>query len=362
MKRVILTAAILTVFSSGIYAQKYPKFDQGVNLSDFLKAAAETSSLQVPSLLPEPITITVKTCNFNDMRLSGKWSPLPPNPGYFLGRFGRYVDGNTAYKYAEKYPPLLQPIQDPAAQLLLKDWDKINIGKGLLLGRASTLDNTDSGIYKRGIALNQEAAALNEEIDRYNADLAKYKKECTNVVSEKCTNWNNDLHKWHDGLVDRINKHNQAVANLKVEYNTFMASASTWFDDLTAWEQFILTFIEKAEALAHDTGNCTYDEWEPLQKAVDTYCHGVEFHCGQWNPTNPILDCPTWRLFLAKGLACYDARHNINTKCYNGGNPTHTEAENNAIKAIANCQKLINQFCWNSCGPIIPVRRYGLGF
>ncbi|MBI4801179.1 MAG: hypothetical protein HY796_01530 [Elusimicrobia bacterium] len=48
MKRVMLVVAILTSFSIGTYAQKYnPNFDQGPNLTEFLKAAQEMDSTQL---------------------------------------------------------------------------------------------------------------------------------------------------------------------------------------------------------------------------------------------------------------------------------------------------------------------------
>lgn len=54
MNRVLLATIILALFSPGVQAQNYnPKFDEGLNLAEFLKAATEDSSFQTCVQFPK---------------------------------------------------------------------------------------------------------------------------------------------------------------------------------------------------------------------------------------------------------------------------------------------------------------------
>lgn len=63
MNRLLFVTIILALFSPGVHAQNYnPKFDQGLDLAEFLNAAAEEPSLQtcmpLPSIEGEAVNTT----------------------------------------------------------------------------------------------------------------------------------------------------------------------------------------------------------------------------------------------------------------------------------------------------------------
>lgn len=366
MNRLLLTATILAFFSSGIYAQDYnPKFDKAPDLAEFLKAATEDSSFQTCVPFPKQDIIPVETSNLKEIQsLIVKSSLLPPQAGYIYGSFPRHISANPDYPVGKVYASKLQGHQDSVAQQLLQNWDKINTTGSSLLRDANSMDSTDTGLYAEGVQIDKNAAALNQERAKLSADIDAYNKKCAGQpVSTYCTNWYNKLVAWQNDLQKRIAAHNKHVEEWRGRVKTFKSVVDNWIGVLTGWEQEIIDFINKAESYFYGaTGNCGAQQHAALQQAVDDACHNVTFSCGQWHPGNPTQDCSIWREYLGKGLACYDARHNINTTCYDGGNPGHTEAEDNASKAVKNCQDLISKFCMKVIEPTIPGRKYGLGF
>lgn len=357
MYRLVFTAALLASLLPGAYAQDYaPKFDQGLDLKEFVQAATDPA-LQTCTPLPQIDLAVVKTT------LLVKELPKPKAGSYF-GPLQPIVAGNKAHLYSQKYVPPLHSSPDPVAKELLIQWGNIENARVLLLNEANALEGKDAKLYADGEKIAQDAAALNKEIEAWKAETVAYNEQCAGQpVNTNCTNWYNKLVAWQEDLKKQIAAHNAAYAAWKERAQALTDSVNGWKGRVRAWEQAILYFIEKAQIFLKDTGKCTYDEWEELQDAVDNSCHsGLESSCKQLHPNEPTLDCSTWRLYLARNIACYVARHDINTKCYDGGNPGHQEAEQNASNAIAKCQGLISQFCLKSYEPTIPAREYGFGF
>jgi hypothetical protein len=354
MNRSLLTAALLAFISPVISAENYiPKFDQGVDLKEFIKAAT-AFSLQTCTPFPPTTFSAVKTTRL--------MKELPkPRAGSYFGPLRPIVTGNKTYPYAQKYPPLIQPSQDPAAKELMIQWENIENARTLLLDEAQGLETKDAQLYADAEQIEQNAAALNKEIEAWEAEAAAYNQQCAGQpVNTNCTNWYNKLVSWQEDLKQRIAAHNANYDAWKQRAQALTDSVNGWKGKVNIWEQAMLYFIEKAQIFLKDTGKCTYEEWEELQDAVDNSCHsGLDSSCKQWHPSEPTLDCSTWRAYLARNIACYAARHDINTKCYDGGDPGHQEAEQNALNAMANCQGLITKFCVKTYEPTIPERKYG---
>lgn len=366
MNRLLLVAIILALFSPGIQAQNYnPKFDEGLDLAEFMKTATEDPSFQTCVPFPKQDNITIETSNLEKLRLLiVKSSLMPPQPGFIYGSFPRHISANPDYPVGKVYASKLQGNQNPVAQELLKSWDNINTTGGSLLKDANSMDSTDTGLYAEGVQIAKDAAALNQERARLSADIDAYNKKCAGQpATPDCINEYNRLIAWQKDLQGRIATHNKYVEEWRGRVKSFKSVVDSWIGALTGWEQEINEFINKAESFFYGaTGNCGAQQHAALQQAVNDACHGVTYSCGQWHPGDPTQDCSIWREYLGKGLACYDARHNINTTCYDGGNPGHIEGENNASQAVKKCQDLITEFCMKVIEPTIPGRKYGLKF
>lgn len=367
MNRLPLIAIIVAFLSPGIYAQNYnPKFDKAPDLVEFLKAATEDPSFQTCVPFPKQGILPIETSGLDKKQpLTVKSSLMPAQPGFLYGSFPRHISANPDYPIGKKYADKLQGNQNPVAQDLLRDWDKINTTGGSLLKDANSMDSTDTGLYAEGVQIDKNAAALNQERERLSADINAYNAKCAGQpVSTYCTNWYNKLVAWQNDLQKRIAAHNKYVEAWRSRVKTFKSTVDSWIGNLTFWEQYILDFISKAESYIYGaTGNCGAQQHAALQQAVNDACHsGEKRGCKQWNPGNPTLDCAKWKEYLGDNLACYNARHDINTICYDGGNPGHTDAEDQAAAAIQNCQDLISDFCKKSITASIPGRRYGFGF
>jgi len=361
MNRLLLVTVILALFSPGIQAQNYnPKFDEGPNLAEFLKTATEDSPF--PCMLFPSVDETIRGVLLKDEGFPGlRRDLLKPRAGSFYPPLRPAVANNTTYDYAKKYPPQFETSQDPVAKELLIKWDDINSARGLLLDEATGLESQDSGLYAERVQLAQNANALIKEREALKAAWAAHQQGCPVPHDAACTAEHNRLVKWDQDL-------KQAIATHNARYNDWLKlkkglddSVTGWRERLKGWEDVILGFIEKVQDFLRDTGNCTLEEWKPLQQAVNDYCHGVVSSCKKWNPGDPTLDCATWKEYLARNQVCRDARNKINTTCFNGGDPGHIKAENQAIEAMFKCQDLITKHCMKSREFTMPGRKYGLG-
>lgn len=365
MNHLLLVTIILALFSPRIYAQNYtPKFDEGLKLAEFLEIATGDSSLQVCLPFPPIKFETIKDASIKVEGLLGlRKELLKLIAGSYYGALRPYVADNKTFLYATKFIPPLQASQDPVAKEFLIQWVNINSSRDYLLNTASNLESQDSVLYAEGEQIDKNTAALKQEQVEFKAAVDAWNKKCVGLPANTyCTNEYNRLQAWGKKLGDKIDAHNKHVVEWKGLVNALGTSVSKWADEVKSWEQVILGFIEKVEAFLRDTGTCTQAEWDPLQQAVHDYCHGVVSSCKQWNQAEPAKDCSTWREYLARNQVCRDARHNINTTCYGGGNPVHKKKENEAIEAMFKCQDFITDHCTKSGEAIIPGRRYGLGF
>jgi len=369
MNRLLLTVTILALFSPGIYAQGYnPKFDEGLDLSEFLKAATEDTALQTNLPLPDLNGVIVKTVDLNNRPLLAvKYTPLPAAPGYVRGPLARYLPLNPDFEVAKDYAAKVQTHNDPIAQQLLTDWNSVNALGSSLLMEANSLDSLDPKLYTEGVQINRTAAALNKERDDYKAAAAAYYANCPSnqPPTPACTNERDRLIKWYNDLVGRIAEHNKHVDEFNGRLQTFDSRVDGRFKTLEKWEQDILAFINKADKyLFGDNGTCTPEQHADLQQAVNDACKVPDepYACRQWNPNDPAKDCSEWRKIYQRNIDCYNARREINQTCYDGGNPNHQKEERIAAERADTCWLLIQESCLKAIAPSIPGRRYGGGF
>jgi hypothetical protein len=91
--------------------------------------------------------------------------------------------------------------------------------------------------------------------------------------------------------------------------------------------------------LESDYGDCTEEQHEVLQNAVERECKAVRMSC------SPEQDCATLRLNIEQFGRCIAARNEINNTCYEGGNKGHQKEIRDRENGLANCLKLYNQQC-----------------
>lgn len=354
MSRILIIVVSLAFVSSDISAENYtPKFDQGVDLKEFIQEAA-SPSLQTCAPFPEISFATAKT-----PQLVKKLSK--PRAGSYFGPLQPIVTGNKAYSYAQKYPPLIQPSQAPVAKELMIQWVNIENARVLLLDEADGLETKDAELYSDGEQIAQNAAVLNKEIAALKAEIAAYNKQCAGQpVNTNCTNWYNKLIAWQEDVKKRIAAHNAAYTAWEERAKALTDSVDGWKGRVNIWEQAILYFIESAQAFLADTGDCTFERHRELQNQVDDACKipGQPYKCTQWNPNDPALDCEQWARQHELNLKCAKARHDINTECYKGGDPTHKREEELALERAKECDELIAKFCLKTKIPSIPPRVY----
>lgn len=96
-------------------------------------------------------------------------------------------------------------------------------------------------------------------------------------------------------------------------------------------------------------GDCTYAEHRTLQDEVDRACDR-NTRCTQND------SCPTIWERIQFNAECIRARSTINTRCFRGGDPGHTEALANAVAALGNCWAVYNRRCQPQIPPVrVPV-------
>lgn len=165
-----------------------PDFNKGPELAEFLKVATDPS-LQTCLPFPPIKFAAIKGSSIN-------------KPGLGSLALRPYVISNTTYRYAQKYPPLLQQTpQDPIAKELLVQWAEIDSTRGLLLDTASDLESQDSVLYAEGVRLSKDAAALKQEQVEFKAAVDAWNQQCVGQpVNEYCTNEYNRLIAWGKDL------------------------------------------------------------------------------------------------------------------------------------------------------------------
>ena len=90
---------------------------------------------------------------------------------------------------------------------------------------------------------------------------------------------------------------------------------------------------------------CSASEHSLLQSFVDTAC-SARRSC------NPGQSCPELQANLGKARACYQARREINNRCFNGGDLTHRREQEKALENINICLRTLQQkACYANCTP-----------
>jgi YD repeat-containing protein len=78
-------------------------------------------------------------------------------------------------------------------------------------------------------------------------------------------------------------------------------------------------------------GNCTSTQYDGFKAAVDKACHGPSFSC------DCTMSCDELKKRKAMAIACYAARSRINKRCFDGGDPGHQQAQEQAANSIGKC-------------------------
>ncbi|WP_397608684.1 RHS repeat-associated core domain-containing protein [Silanimonas sp.] len=92
-------------------------------------------------------------------------------------------------------------------------------------------------------------------------------------------------------------------------------------------------------------GDCTREQHRYLQNQVDIACQ----YSGQRRCYSSD-SCEENQRKISANSACAEARRNINSRCFRGGDPGHQEAEEIAVNALNNCINLRSKCCGLSSG------------
>ena len=220
------------------------------------------------------------------------------------------------------------------AKQLLVEWDTINAQRTSLINDATAFDNKDSGLYNQMRVLNDEADAQNNEKAQLQIAIDDYNKKCAGQpITQACTNQYNKLAAWVTDWQHRVDTHNAQVTTWNNDKNNLDVLAASFDETLNGWVNSIKGFISKA--LSFLKGNCTEEEHERLQAIIDTLC-SIKRYCS-WEQ-----NCEELFSNLAKRMACYNARMNIEEKCYGGNiDQGHQEQINNELLGTDRCREII---------------------
>lgn len=348
MNRLLLTATLLAFSTSGIFAQNYnPKFDQGPDLKEFIKAATEDPAIQVNVPYPPIVVEVAKTISIEDeILLSLKKKASKPAPGYFWGPTRLWVERSVPYQNGSVYVPHLQGMEHPTAYKLLAQWDTINTTRSGLLSETDIIDPKDRALYAEAVQIDQNAAVLNQERDKINAEVAQWNQQCAGQYpTPQCTSWGNDLDRRLADLKRRIAIHNAKVENWRARKKEFDGVIETFANKVLSWGAYINDFVAKAEAYLSGYGTCTDTQHYQLQQVVNTACSPAIIRACKKGQS-----CDLLKENLGKFEACIKARQEINNTCYGGGDSGHNEAITIMTNGAENCKTIIKQDCGGRIG------------
>lgn len=358
MNRLLLTA-VLAFFAPGVFAQNYnPKFDQGLDLKEFIQAATGDSSNQAFMPVPQVIFKAVETISLNDEKLPALKKAFPkPGAGYFYGPYPPRITNSGPYQNGQVYVPHLQGQEHPIAYNLLAQWDGINTTRGTLLDEANVLDPKDRSLYAEAAQLDQNAAALNQEGDKLNAEIHQFNNTCVGVPypPSYCHSWSTDLDRRIADWKRRVDAHNAKVANFRARKKDFDGAVGSFIDKIMAWEKNINDFISKAAAFLSNTGDCTKDQHYQLQQVVNKACSPAIIRACEKGQ-----DCDLLRENLRKFEACIKAREEINNTCFKGGDTGHIIQIGLMQGGADRCNRIIKEDCGGpegACNGEVGVRR-----
>ena len=309
MNRLLLATIILALFSPGIHAQNYnPKFDQGIDLAEFRKAATEDLSQQTCIPFPSIELKVAKEASINKVVLLDFWKKLKAGPGYIGGPYDTIVLNNRAYQNALLRVSLLgQQPEHPTVHALLTEWQSIETTRSGLLSEAGILNNRDSALYREGVEIDNAAAAFANEKASLEKEIASYNAQCPGQTSTECHNWYNSLVAKIANYNGRVETHNQKVKVWRSNVQSLKNSVSTWFAKVQEWETKILYFIRQADAFLSGQIICvllSFDQeigWigqPPNQKPIYyTHCAYTCANGHDWpvtiaTATLPFRPCP----------------------------------------------------------------------
>lgn len=348
MNRLLLTA-VLAFFAPSVFAQNYnPKFDQGLDLNEFVQAATDDSSNQAFVPVPPVVFVPAKTISIKEESLLGiKKGFVKAGAGYFFGPYRPWVLNNVPYQNGQIYAQQLQQFEHPTAYKLLTQWETINTTRGKLLDEADVLDPKDKALYAEAVQLDQNAAVLNQERDKINAEIARFNQTCVGVSypPSYCPSWSVDLDRRIAELKRRIDAHNAKVADFRNRKKSFDGVVETFANKILSWGEYINDFISKAQTFLSYSGTCTKEEHYQLQQVVNTACSPAIIRACKKGQ-----DCDLLRENLRKFEACIKARREINDKCFGGGDSGHNEAITIMTNGAENCKTIIKQDCGGRIG------------
>lgn len=291
-----------------IYAQGYnPKFDEGVNLSEFMQVAAEEPSIQACEPLPAIGLEVLKT------GLSKKGVSDSGKAGYVAGGPHHTIVANsTAFQSAIMYPTLISQHESQPAYALLARWDNITNKRNELLNDAGLLNAKDSGLYDAGVQIDNAAEAFAKEKAALQAEIDRYNQQCAGQpVNNYCTNWYNKLSAKIADYNRRVEIHNQKVKAWRLDVQSLKNIVASWHGKVQEWETIILDFIEDAKAFLANPNPGTCPPPPPNPPSVIHHvppetphwpCKGDHEHYFVYHQGPP----PECKLRLQKETRCLD--------------------------------------------------------
>lgn len=287
MNRLLLTATLLGLSSSGIFAQNYnPKFDQGLDITEFVQAATGDTSQQTCLPFPSLELQTAKIGSIATVILMDFWKSLKAGPGYLGGPYDPRVLYSKPFQDGLMRASLLGQHESQTAHALLVEWESVKTTRSGLLAEAGALNNRDSALYREGVAIDNAAAAFAKEKEALQAEIAQYNQQCAGQpVNTICTNWYNKLTAKVAEYNGRVAIHNQKVEVWRSNVQSLKNSVSSWLAKVQEWESIILYFIRKADSFLSGHPICLLqkENYELIQignPPTQAYLTHCEYACG----------------------------------------------------------------------------------
>ena len=249
MNLLLLVTMILALFSPGLLAQNYnPKFNEGLNVAEFLKSATEGPSVQIgmplPSIELEALgTGLTKKVVVLDLEKDLKVGYVAGGPHHTL------VANSPPFQTALMYPSVISQHESQPAYVLLARWSDISSKRNQLLTDAGLLNAKDSGLYEAGVQIDIAAEAFAREKAALQAEIKQYTQQCVGQQENApCTNWYNRLTAKIAAYNQRVETHNQKVKIWRIDVQSFKNIVASWRSKVQEWEAIVMDFIEDAKA------------------------------------------------------------------------------------------------------------------
>lgn len=259
--RFLLSCIFLHFLSVSVFSQNYnPKFEQGVDLAEFVDVAlGDYQSQQSCMPIPQVGLNTAEGISHERIIPPALWRAAKAGPGYLGGPYDPRVINSVPYQNALMYPTLIGQHESQTAYYLLARWESLKTTRSELLSDAGSLNSMDSALYREGVEIDNAAAAFEREKAALQAEVARYNQQCAGQpATYYCTAWYNNLKAKIADYNRRVNTHNQKVEVWRGKVQNLKNSVSSWLPKVDEWEMVILDFIEDARSyLANpDAGTC----------------------------------------------------------------------------------------------------------